>query len=117
MPKYRKLYTKTTESLDINDMPDDFTRLMWVLMPLALCREGRGVDNPSWLKSKLFPLRTDVTQDQILEAMAWYEQRGMLIRYQVEGREYFLVPTFSVYQGRTTRESPSNYPADPDEVC
>ena len=61
MPRYRKLHVKTVESLDINDMPDDFTRLMWVLLPLGLCREGRGIDNPAWIKSKLFPMRLDVS--------------------------------------------------------
>ena len=34
MPRYRKLHTKTLESLDINDMPDDFCRLFWTLLPL-----------------------------------------------------------------------------------
>jgi len=65
MPRYRKLHVKTLESLDMNDMPDDFTRLMWVLLPLALCREGRGVHHAAWLKSKLFPLRFDVTEEMV----------------------------------------------------
>jgi hypothetical protein len=118
MPRYRKLHVKTTESLDINDMPDDFTRLMWVLMPLGLCREGRGIDNPAWIKSKLFPLRSaeDVTSDMICAAMAWYEQRGMIRRYQVGDRHYFLVPTFHDYQGNTTREAETNYPPPPEET-
>lgn len=42
MPKYRKLWIKTVESHDINEMPDDFTRLLWVLLPLGLDSEGRG---------------------------------------------------------------------------
>jgi hypothetical protein len=119
MPRYRKLHVKTTESLDINDMPDDFTRLMWVLMPLGLCREGRGIDNPAWLKSKLFPLRseTDVTREMICSAMAWYEQRGMIRRYVVNGRPYFQVPTFHTYQGNTTREAETNYPPPPEETA
>jgi len=97
-------------------MPDDFTRLMWVLMPLGLCQEGRGIDNPSWIKSKLFPLRVDVTQEMISAAMAWYEQRGMVRRYQVNGRPYFCVPTFKTYQGDTSREADTNYPPPPEET-
>ena len=115
MPRYRKLYVKTTESLDINDMPDDFTRLMWVLMPLGLCQEGRGIDNAAWIKSKLFPLRIDVTQEMISTAMDWYEQRGMVRRYQINGRPYFCVPTFRTYQGDTSREADTNYPPPPEE--
>lgn len=115
MPKYRKFYTKTVESLDINDMPDDFTRLLWVMLPLGLCAEGRGVDNPSWVKSKIFPLRLDVTFEMIEDALAWYTERGMVQRYEVEGRHYFCIPTWHRYQGNTERESETNYPPPPDE--
>ena len=110
MPRYRKLHVKATESLDINDMPDDFTRLMWLLMPLGLCREGRGIDNSAWIKSRLFPLRIDVTLAMIDSAMAWYAERGMITRYAVDGRSFFCVPSFPKYQGDTSREAESNYP-------
>jgi hypothetical protein len=115
MPRYRKLYVKTTESLDLNDMPDDFTRLMWVLMPLCLCREGRGLDHAAWLKSKLFPLRVDVTLDMIIHAMDWFTDRGMIVPYVVDDRQYFYVPTFHRYQGDTTREAETNYPPPPEQ--
>ena len=43
MPLYRKFWVKTTESQDINDMPDDFTRLLWVLLQSqeVLIAEGK----------------------------------------------------------------------------
>jgi hypothetical protein len=116
MPQYRKLHTKTVESLDINDMPDDFTRLFWVLLPLALCREGRGIDSAAWLRSRVFPLRLDVTCDMVSDAMDWYAQRGMIKRYEVDGRHYFYVPTFHKYQGSTTKEADSIYPAPVQEL-
>ena len=115
MPKYRKLHTKTVESLDINDMPDDFTRLLWVMLPLGLCAEGRGVDNPSWVKAKIFPLRLDVTFEMIEDALTWFSERGMICRYEVQGRYYFCIPTWHRYQGNTERESETNYPPPPDE--
>ena len=117
MPTWRKLHTKIIESIDVNDMPDDFTRLLWVFLPTQLCREGRGVDNPSWVRARVFPLREDVTIEMIGAAMDWYEQRGMIARYQVSGRSYFCVPTFRRYQGNTLRESASEYPAPPDECA
>jgi len=116
MPQYRKLYTKTTESLDINDMPDDFTRLTWVLLPLALCREGRGLDNAAWIKAKLYPLRIDVTLEQIQAAMNWFAERGMTQRYTVAGRSYFFVPTWYEYQTGTNKEAPSPYPQPPTDL-
>lgn len=116
MPQWRKLHTKITESLDVAEMPDDFTRLLWVLLPTQLCREGRGVDNPSWVRSRVFPMREDVTLKMVGAALDWYEHRGMIARYEVEGRRYFCVPTFRRYQGNTEREAQSEYPAPPDAV-
>ena len=113
MPKWRKFHTKAVESLDINDMPDDFTRLLWVMLPLGLDCEGRGVDNSSWVKGKIMLLRTDVTPDMIDGALAWYAERGMIERYTVNGRSYFWVPSFSKYQGNTTKEADSEYPPPP----
>ena len=111
MAQYRALHTKITQSFDFNEMPDDFTRLMWALMPLALDSEGRGIFNSSWLRSKLFPLREDVTAKQIMAAMEWMIGRGMIVPYEVEGRQYFYSPTFKSYQRGLEREAASVLPS------
>jgi len=116
MPTWRKLHVKVCESGDIADMPDDFTRLMWVLLPTQLCREGRGIDNPSWVRSRVFPLREDVTLKMVTQALDWFVGRGMIVRYQVADRAYFWVPTFDHYQGRRPKEAASEYPPPPTEV-
>lgn len=110
MPRYRKLHTKTVYSLDVNDMPDDFTRLFWVLLPLGLSRDGTALDHISCIKSRIFPLREDVTHDMIVAALDWFESRGMIRRYQVEGRSYFHQINFHKYQGNTTKEAESDFP-------
>ncbi len=110
MPTWRKLHTKLTDSIDVNDMPDDFTRLLWVMLPLGLDREGRCMDNPGFIKAKVMPLRDDVDSAKIGKAMNWYAKRGMIVRYTVDGRDYFYVPTFHKYQGKTEREAESHYP-------
>lgn len=115
MPQYRKLWVKSLESLDINDMPDDFTRLLWVLLPLGLDREGRGMDSSSWVRSKIFPMREDVSNKMVQKAMDWYADRGMIKRYLVAGRRYFYIPTWSRYQGDTIKEAASNLPDPPQE--
>ncbi len=114
MPKYRKFHTKATESIDINDMPDDFTRLLWVMLPLGLDSQGRAIDNPAWVKSKIMPLRVDVSLEMIENALQWYSDRGMTERYVVDGRRFFWVPTFPLYQGSTNKEAESFYPAPPE---
>lgn len=110
MPKYRKLHVKAVDSIDINEMPDDFTRLLWVLLPLGLDSSGRGLDNASWIHARVMPLRDDITPDRIEEALTWYANHGMIRRYTVKGRGYIDIPTWKLYQGDTTRESPSHLP-------
>jgi hypothetical protein len=110
MPKWRKLHVKATESLDINEMPDDFHRLLWVMLPLGLDRRGRGLDTPSWIKSKVMTVREDVTPEMITAAMNWYAGHGMIERYNANGREYFWIPTWHGYQGDTSKEAESNFP-------
>lgn len=113
MPQWRKLHTKSVESLDINDMPDDFTRLLWLLLPTQLCREGRGLDSAAWVRSRTFPLRDDVTIKAVQDALDWYAKRGMIERYEVDGRGYFYVPSWERHQGNTSKEAESIYPAPP----
>lgn len=116
MPQWRKLHTKIVESLDFHEMPSDFVRLVWVLLPLGVDREGRALDNAALVKSHIMPLRDDVATADIDQALAWFAERGMIVRYQVKGRLYFLIPTFHDYQGSTTKEAESQYPAPLDQV-
>lgn len=111
MPQWRKLHTKIVESLDFQDMPDDFTRLVWVLLPLGVDREGRSLDNTNLVKARLMPLRDDVGAVDIARALDWFAERGMIQRYSVNGRGYFMIPTFAQYQGDTRKEAASVLPA------
>ena len=116
MPQWRKLHVKATESLDIDDMPNDFHRLLWIMLPLGLDSEGRGLNNPAWIKAKVMPLRTDVKAAKIKAAMNWYAERGMIEKYDIDGRSYFWIPTFTQYQGNTSREASSDYPPPPSYI-
>ena len=115
MTTYRKLYTKTLESTDINDMPDDFTRLTWTYLSLIVDREGRALDDLVYLRSKLYPRREDVTTAMISSAMKWFADRGMIHRYCVKGERYFHIVNFGKYQGDTHRESASIYPPEGED--
>jgi hypothetical protein len=115
MTTYRKLHVRILESADFQDMPDDFTRLTWTLLMLVLDRDGRALDNLANLRAKIYPLREDVTPDMLKRAFDWYAERGLIVRYQVEGKRYFYQTTFQKYQGDTRRESASIYPEPPTE--
>jgi hypothetical protein len=113
MPKYRQLHTKIIDSFDFNEMPDDFTRVVWMLLTLILDSEGRGIDNMAWVKSKMFPLRDDVTSEQLCAVFEWLENRAMIQRYEVKERRYFVIPTFQQYQSGTQKEAASLLPCPP----
>lgn len=113
-PKYRQIPTKTPESFDFNEMPTDFARLFWLMLPICLDREGRGVDSVQWLRSKLFPIREDDISELIAETLDWLEARKMIVRYQVDGRRYFYSVNFKKYQSGTDKEAPSYLPAPPE---
>jgi len=111
MPTYRKLHTKILDSYDFAEMPDDFTRVFWMLLTVVVDSEGRAIDNPAWLRSRMFPLRDNVSNEQIEGAMSWLAHRGMVVRYEVAGRKYFYVVNFKKYQTGTEREAKSTLPA------
>lgn len=115
MPTYRKLHTKIIDSYDFAEMPDDFTRVFWMLLIVVVDSEGRAIDNPVWLRSKMFPLRSDVEPAQIDRSLSWLDERKMIIRYLADGRGYFQVVKFKYYQTGTDREAKSVLPAPPPD--
>jgi hypothetical protein len=116
MVKYRQLHTKTVDSFDFNDMPNDFIRVTWLLLPLILDREGRGIYSMPWIKSKMYPLRNDVSTKQLQEAFNWLIDKKMIITYQPNGHEYFYIPTWKEHQSGTHKEALSLLPPPPDNV-
>ena len=113
MPKYRALYTKIIDSFDFNEMPDDFVRLTWVMLPLILDSEGRGIDSPMWVRAKMYPLRNGIIDSEIRRAFDWFAEHQMIVRYQVNGRAYFHIPTWKEYQRGTQKEAASVLPPPP----
>ncbi len=114
MPRYRQLPVKTLDSQDVHEMPSDSCRLYWVLLQLVLDREGRGLDNAAWLRSKVFPLRGDAVLLSDIESwMDFFAEHKMIERYQVNGRHYFYSVNFHRYQSGTEKEAKSELPAPP----
>jgi len=115
-PKYRQLHAKTLDSFDFNEMPDDFTRVCWLLLPLIVDSEGRGINSAAWIRSKMFPLRPDILLEQIQDAFSWFNNRKMIIIYEVEGRSYFYIPKWKTYQSGTEKEAKSALPISQELV-
>ena len=116
MPKFRQLHTQIVNSFDFAEMPGDFSRVLWLMLIVIVDSEGRGIDNPAWIRSMAFPLRQDVEIEQIEAAMTWFNERGLINRYQVCGRDYFELAKFHTYQSGTDKEAPSKLPANPEQL-
>lgn len=113
MPTYRQLHLKILDSEDFSAMPDDFTRVVWLLLPLIVDSEGRGIGKTPWIRSKMFPLRDDVSLAQLDESLQWLKNRGMIVFYLVGDGYYFHITKFKTYQTGTNREGKSYIPAPP----
>jgi len=116
MPKYRKLSARVLESFSFNDLPSDFAKLLWVLLPLVMSREGTFPAYPMLVISRVFPMRRDVSEDQVQQALDCYAEHDMIRYYEAYGRAYFWMPNWSTYQGDCSREAESPYPPVPENV-
>lgn len=59
---------------------------------------GRGKDNARLIKAECWPLRDEVSVEQIEEWQCELETNGRIIRYEVEGRRYFEVVNWTEHQ-------------------
>ena len=116
MPQYRKLNVNILSSPDVDAMPNDFVRLSWTWLPLICTRDGTGLFHPTLIKSQLFPMRRDVSEQMIEDAFNWFETAELITVYEVDGRWYYHVCNFAKYQGVTIKESPSPYPQPPPDL-
>lgn len=110
--EWRKLHARIIESATFNDLPDDTTRLFWVLLTLVIDSAGRIPNHPALLRSKCFPCRIDITLEQIALAVERLAEQGMIELYEVDGRQYLQATNWRQYQ-RCDRESPSRLPPPP----
>ena len=110
MPQYRKLNSNILTSPDVDAMPDDFTRLAWTWLPLICTRDGTGQMHTTLIKSQLFPMRRDVTEEMIEQAFAYFAQAGLITVYEVAGRQYFYVCICKNTKGSNPFLSASNNP-------
>ena len=113
MASWRKLWVKITESDDVDEMPNDSYRLTWSYLMLALDSEGRSQDSATLIRSKLYPKRADVTNEQVQAQLDWFAEHGLIVRYEVKGKRYFYQTHFIEHQGsnKLRREAESVLPA------
>lgn len=74
---------------------------------------GRMDARPKILKSKLFPMKDNLTLKDVENALRKLVDAGCVETYEYEGKPYLYLPAWEVHQ--TVRAKKSKYP-DPEEV-
>lgn len=75
---------------------------------------GRFDGRPAIIKSRLFPLRGNVTDKSVDEAVRRLASAGLVILYEKDGKPYLCLPTWDRHQ--QVRAKKSRYPAL-DDAC
>ena len=98
-------------------MSDDIDRLSWfeevVFYRLIVnCDDyGRFDARPAILKSRLFPLKENITLKSVESAIHTLASAGLVVLYEFEGTPYLYLPTWARHQN--IRAKRSRYPEPP----
>jgi hypothetical protein len=85
-------------------------RLAFIGLLCQCDREGRFRWQPRTLKADVLPF-DDVDFSRVLDALSTH---GFILRYECDGDEFGVIPTFRKHQAINNRESPSEIPPPPE---
>lgn len=77
---------------------DDFAFRLFVSLICLADDCGRGRANPAIIRGQAFPLRDDVTKEQVEQALQELHDAGAVQIYRVNGTEYFWLPSWEKHQ-------------------
>lgn len=109
MSRMRNIKPNLFEDEDLATLPIEASILFIGLWTIA-DREGRLQDRPKWIKAKVFPYRPETDVDVLLAGLT---EKNFLIRYEIEGKKYIQIRTFSKHQRPHIKEAKSEIPPPP----
>jgi len=108
-----------SDSRDFNlKLSSDFNRMLWLMLIPHLDVEGRFWADPVIVKAKILPRRSEVTTEQVAQALDEFESVGFIVRYHDRQGELLLyAPNFARHQRglRRDREPASSFDAPPGQ--
>lgn len=97
MGRIRSIHPDTCESETMAKLPASQERTFFRL--LTHCDDaGRAQLNPRLLKAAIYPLIDEMTPDKVMKEIRALAAAGLLILYQVDGRDYLQVRSWTEYQ-------------------
>lgn len=112
MPRIRNIKPEFFDDEELCQLKP-LARLLFAGLWCWADREGRLKDQPARLKSLILPYDTCDT-NKLLTAL---DEAKMIVRYEVEGRDYIAIRHFLRHQRPHPNEVPSTYPAPPLGTC
>jgi len=112
MAKIRSIWPEMCESDDLSRVSASAERTFFRMLPHS-DDEGRGKDVPKLLASKLYPMHDDMTTEAVHADLTELAAVGMILRYEVEGSRFYVIPAFSKYQ-RPKHKAASKLPSPDD---
>ena len=88
-------------------------RLVWAYLPCYADREGRLDDKPASLRMEMLPDNPEVDLDEMFNE---FQRLGFITRYQVGGKSYVQIKSWSRYQKPYPREPASSRPGPNGEL-
>ena len=105
------------ESICTSDTLDELTwmeEVFWYRLIVNCDDYGRFDARPAILRSRLFPLKSSVTEKNVKEILNKLSTVGLVILYEYEDKPYLQLATWDRHQ--QIRAKKSKYPA-PDDSC
>ena len=115
MARGRMVNQVLCSSRKFNELGDDSSRLTYILLLSFADREGRTEGDPCYVRSRIYPRRSDITDAIVLRHLDDIEAAGLILRYEHSGETVIQFLKFAENQAglRADREPPSQFPAPP----
>jgi hypothetical protein len=89
-------------------------RLLYIALWNISDEHGRLHGDPRFIKGQAFPYDDDMSADAVLRLLVELSERGVVVRYEVEGNQYLFLPTLAKHQRLEAEKVPSRHPAPTD---
>lgn len=87
MPRIRSIHPDIADDEVVAEL-SAYAFRTWVMLWTYLDDDGRGVDSAKLWAGKLYSLNDKMTAERVEKDLSELEERGLLIRYEVDGRRY-----------------------------
>jgi hypothetical protein len=116
MPRIRSVHPDICND-DVLPEVSAYAERTWVRLWTHLDDKGRGTDNAKLWAGLLYPLHDDVTPERVERDLAELEARGLILRYEAEGRRWLCAKpeSWAKYQ-KPQHPTPTKIPPPPDHL-